>query len=148
MMYDTRRNNKLIIIIAIVLIALFALGLTCGDDRDVIVNSNDDMPFDDDADFDDDTFTDDDSGYAELEKCVIDGVPYRNLQKNPDNPCYICDVKKSVSEWTEYNAKPCDDGLFCNGRDLCYGGVCDLHEGDPCAPRQCDEEADACVDSR
>jgi len=31
------------------------------------------------------------------------------------------------------NSAPCDDGLFCNGADLCDQGACDLHAGDPCS---------------
>lgn len=31
---------------------------------------------------------------------------------------------------------PCDDGLFCNGADLCNAGVCE-HEGDPCPGGEC-----------
>ena len=26
----------------------------------------------------------------------------------------------------------CDDGVFCNGPDVCAAGECDIHEGDPC----------------
>src|SRR5262249_10438365 len=30
------------------------------------------------------------------------------------------------------NTAPCDDGLFCNGADVCSGGTC-THAGNPCA---------------
>jgi hypothetical protein len=42
------------------------------------------------------------------------------------------------------NTSPCDDGLFCNGNDVCAGGVC-THPGDPChAPTTCDETHESC----
>jgi photosystem II stability/assembly factor-like uncharacterized protein len=46
------------------------------------------------------------------------------------------------------NTAPCDDGLFCNGADVCADGTC-THPGDPCATgpecaRTCDEAADDC----
>jgi hypothetical protein len=42
------------------------------------------------------------------------------------------------------NTAPCDDGVFCNGVDVCGGGAC-VHPGDPCpAPTVCDAAAGAC----
>jgi len=48
------------------------------------------------------------------------------------------------------NTLPCDDALFCNGTDVCAGGVCG-HTGDPCVGGGvcgdlCDEIADNCLD--
>jgi len=45
---------------------------------------------------------------------------------------------------------PCDDGLHCNGADLCAGGACGVHAGDPCAGgadcrNVCDESRRACL---
>jgi hypothetical protein len=37
----------------------------------------------------------------------------------------------------------CDDGLFCNGAEVCIGGEC-IGGGDPCVGASCDEAADAC----
>ncbi len=37
---------------------------------------------------------------------------------------------------------PCDDGVFCNGADTCYGGSCDLHNGDPCQFFECNTVCD------
>ncbi|MBC8293775.1 MAG: hypothetical protein H8E45_11510, partial [Proteobacteria bacterium] len=47
------------------------------------------------------------------------------------------------------NVVACDDGLFCNGADVCAAGACG-HEGDPCAAgiacnNSCDETADNCL---
>ena len=32
-----------------------------------------------------------------------------------------------------FNSEPCDDGVFCNGPDICQNGSCSLNLGDPCA---------------
>ena len=50
------------------------------------------------------------------------------------------------------NTAPCDDGAFCNGADVCSGGSCSSHAGDPCTgsdgdancSESCDEGADNC----
>jgi hypothetical protein len=47
------------------------------------------------------------------------------------------------------NNGPCDDGIFCNGEDLCSGNTCSLHLGNPCTNAgecqdTCDEAGDAC----
>lgn len=49
------------------------------------------------------------------------------------------------------NSAPCDDGLFCNGTDVCSGGSCG-HSGDPCASGTecndtCNEAADSCAEA-
>jgi hypothetical protein len=44
------------------------------------------------------------------------------------------------------NTDPCDDGLYCNGADTCYGGLCSSHTGDPCTPPlECNENLDDCL---
>ncbi|MEO8604726.1 MAG: hypothetical protein ABI629_19310 [bacterium] len=48
------------------------------------------------------------------------------------------------------NTATCDDGLFCNGGDMCSGGACAAHSGDPCAAggecnRTCNEATDSCA---
>jgi hypothetical protein len=44
------------------------------------------------------------------------------------------------------NSESCDDGLYCNGADVCSGGECG-HAGSPCSgtTAQCDEASDGCV---
>ena len=37
---------------------------------------------------------------------------------------------------------PCDDGLFCDGDDYCYGGTCSYHTGDPCSFSECNDLCD------
>ena len=33
------------------------------------------------------------------------------------------------------NNSPCDDGIFCNGADICSGGSCSFHAGTPVRKR-------------
>ncbi|MEE8558112.1 MAG: hypothetical protein V3T14_09530, partial [Myxococcota bacterium] len=55
-----------------------------------------------------------------------------------------CPADFSVPDLT-----PCNDGLFCNGSDLCNEGTCSLHGSDPCRLlgdcKGCDEELDQCL---
>ena len=47
----------------------------------------------------------------------------------------------------------CNDGLFCNGTDVCASGACSVHAGDPCpgpdgdsnCAESCNEAADTCT---
>jgi len=59
----------------------------------------------------------------------------------------VCDGQGACTHPT--NAAPCDDGVFCNGADLCQNGVC-AHAGDPCASgtacdNTCNEAAKDCL---
>jgi hypothetical protein len=43
----------------------------------------------------------------------------------------------------------CDDDVYCNGADICLGGACALHAGNPCSGQPeclnvCDEGSDVC----
>ncbi|MEO8604519.1 MAG: hypothetical protein ABI629_18250 [bacterium] len=66
-----------------------------------------------------------------------------------DNPC-TTDVCDDAGRCTYApNDDPCDDGVFCNGADICAGGACAVHAGDPCAGgaacnARCDEVAADC----
>jgi hypothetical protein len=42
------------------------------------------------------------------------------------------------------NSNGCDDGMFCNGTDLCGAGSCSVHSGDPCGGATCDEAGRRC----
>ncbi|MEE8311959.1 MAG: hypothetical protein V3R77_06865 [Candidatus Binatia bacterium] len=47
------------------------------------------------------------------------------------------------------NSSPCDDGIFCNGNDVCSNGSCSFHAGPPCVLSGdcrdvCDEGAQTC----
>ena len=51
----------------------------------------------------------------------------------------------TLDQYCRYrNASYCDDGLFCNGDDICFLGECQ-HAGDPCSLQLlCDEDNDRC----
>jgi hypothetical protein len=54
----------------------------------------------------------------------------------------------TIGETCLTNAE-CDDGCFCNGVEVCRGGLCDIgsdpcDDGFECTTASCDEEADAC----
>jgi cysteine-rich repeat protein len=62
--------------------------------------------------------------------------------------CFACSGQPSACAPTSGAA--CDDGVFCNGVDVCSSGVC-THAGDPCAGGSecadaCDELVDVCAD--
>ncbi|NOY91745.1 MAG: hypothetical protein GXP55_11165 [Deltaproteobacteria bacterium] len=47
------------------------------------------------------------------------------------------------------NASPCDDGVFCNGFDVCADGACQPGADDPCPPpTTCDEASRVCLGCR
>lgn len=41
-------------------------------------------------------------------------------------------------------ASECDDGLYCNGEELCVSGACQS-PGNPCGADYCDESTDSCI---
>ncbi len=53
------------------------------------------------------------------------------------------------------NSEPCSDGVYCNGPDVCSGGTCSIHGGNPCAGQNvgpdcsdsCNESSDDCTAS-
>lgn len=87
--------------------------------------------------------------------CSIDRMCYWEHQRNPENPCQVCDSAEAPYAWSDYDGAVCDDGVFCNGADTCSGGSCSEHVGDPCGDdgvqcngtESCDEAAGACVHS-
>lgn len=61
------------------------------------------------------------------------------------NPCTDDACGASGCEHVN-NADSCDDGVFCNGADICAGGTCSAHAGDPCPGESlCDEDAETCT---
>ncbi len=43
------------------------------------------------------------------------------------------------------NSNSCDDGLYCNGADICSAGSCSVHIGNPCTGSgDCNEATDSC----
>ena len=87
------------------------------------------------------------AGCVIAQSCIADGA------QNPSNPCLICDAAADRTDWTDNNGQSCDDGLFCNGNDLCLSGTCSFHSGDPClddgmycnGTEYCDQTAGACL---
>ncbi|HJQ84831.1 MAG TPA: hypothetical protein VKA21_12185 [Candidatus Binatia bacterium] len=61
---------------------------------------------------------------------------------------YACDDAGGCVVAGPHDGQPCDDGIFCNGVDVCSGGAC-VHGGDPCAGqgscRACDDAIDECL---
>jgi hypothetical protein len=78
--------------------------------------------------------------------CVADG------DASPLNPCEVCDIATSRTEYSpEAAGITCDDGFFCTEADVCDGaGGCggtaiDCSDGLDCTTDTCDEDADACM---
>jgi subtilisin family serine protease len=71
------------------------------------------------------------------------------LDCDDGDPCTIdtCTNTDCTNE-VAADGEPCDDGLHCNGEDLCEDGEC-LHAGDPCAGlgqcEACNEANDICL---
>lgn len=87
-----------------------------------------------------------------LTTCLIGGETF-HPGPNPENACLICDPLQNLYDWTIIeNGEPCDDGLYCNGTDICGAGTCSIHSGDPCPADEfwcngaeyCDEENEKC----
>jgi hypothetical protein len=82
--------------------------------------------------------------------CVIDGVCWPAGARDPGNPCHACDPTAAADAWTDLDAVPCDDGLFCTVNDTCDAGVCAggeraCDDGVACnGVETCDEDDDAC----
>ena len=87
--------------------------------------------------------------------CEVVGQCTEAGMANPDNPCQKCDPETAAKGWTDLSDVACDDGVFCNGEDICLGGVCAIHSGQPCpddgvfcnGTELCDEELAACTSS-
>ena len=77
--------------------------------------------------------------------CLIAGVCLFDGQRNPLNPCQVCDVSASATELVDDEGTSCDDGLFCNGVDKCAGSVCATHAGNPCGAMSCSEVERQCA---
>jgi hypothetical protein len=60
-------------------------------------------------------------------------------------PTAVCDEANDVCVECLIDQDCPDDGLFCNGNEICVAGVCD-HEGDPCEVGQACTEGVGCED--
>ncbi|MFX1517170.1 MAG: Kazal-type serine protease inhibitor domain-containing protein, partial [Promethearchaeota archaeon] len=75
------------------------------------------------------------------------GIP---LDCNDDNVCTDDYCSPSSGCIYTFNTAPCDDGLFCNGFEVCQDGVCesgsvvDCNDGISCTIDSCNELTDSC----
>ncbi|HPQ72100.1 MAG TPA: hypothetical protein PKW95_23465 [bacterium] len=66
--------------------------------------------------------------------CYIDGICYYDGQPAiPGEPCLVCNTEISTEEFVYNDGAACDDGVYCNGADVCMDGYCSQHDGDPCS---------------
>lgn len=75
--------------------------------------------------------------------------PFQTPCTSDGNPC-TADVCDSGATCTHHaHGSFCDDGIFCNGVDICSGTECAIHIGDPCAFNDCrsvcDEISTSCI---
>jgi hypothetical protein len=73
--------------------------------------------------------------------CMIDGTPWGDQQRNPGNPCEICDPVLDPEGWSSLTTDndPCGnaiDQVCCNGGCCPQGQCCDL-QGRACVPCVC-----------
>ncbi len=82
--------------------------------------------------------------------CVISGVCYGDGERNPLDPCQVCNVAQSATAFSNNDGATCDDGLFCTINDTCSGDVCsgtarDCRDGVSCnGDESCNEATDTC----
>lgn len=83
--------------------------------------------------------------------CPVDGfVSAGDACADDDNECTDDECNGSGQCTHLNNSAPCDDLLYCNGADMCGGGSCSVHAGDPCTTGgecndACNETADDCA---
>jgi hypothetical protein len=83
--------------------------------------------------------------------CSIGGVCYVDGDRNPANPCELCDASRSASTWSSNDGARCDDGAFCTVGDSCRAGSCvgaprDCDDGIACSGIEtCSEVSDRCL---
>jgi hypothetical protein len=53
-----------------------------------------------------------------------------------------CDEASDACTATDPDSSACDDGVFCNGAEVCAAGACGGSSGDPCAASVGDADAD------
>ncbi len=81
--------------------------------------------------------------------CLIDGVCRLANEQKADNQCLMCIPEVSPEAWSSNEGASCDDGLWCDGNEVCADGVC-VHQQPPCVDDGldctdvCDESAREC----
>lgn len=73
--------------------------------------------------------------------CVNNSCEYGEFSCTSPEPCAVSQCNEISG--CEVSPKDCNDGLFCNGDDLCINGECQ-HSGNPCESGLCDEVNDVC----
>lgn len=64
---------------------------------------------------------------------------------NDNNPCTEDECNPATGECgIPRNETACDDGLYCNGEDMCVEGECTAGTDDPCGGRTCNEAMNSC----
>jgi hypothetical protein len=59
---------------------------------------------------------------------------FNDEDKNPSDPCMVCDAEEEPSKWSPANGGACDDGNDCTKDDYCQTGVCKgVYYGGQCA---------------
>ncbi|MFT5357498.1 MAG: hypothetical protein ACI9KE_004735 [Polyangiales bacterium] len=92
-----------------------------------------------------------DSCVASCTGCAIEGSCYGDGQRNPANPCSVCDAAASQTDWSPNDGASCDDGLFCTTMDVCTDTTCGggpraCGDGVACnGDETCDEDGDLCA---
>jgi hypothetical protein len=84
--------------------------------------------------------------------CVSPGDPCDGADGDA-NCSEQCDEATDTCSAPDPNGSPCDDGLFCNGSEVCTAGVCGSSSGDPCpgangdgnCAETCDEASNTCT---
>ena len=83
--------------------------------------------------------------------CLIGSTCYSDQSANPLNACQICDVSAATDAWSDNDGATCDDELWCTENDVCSGGVCggtarQCDDGVFCNGVEiCDEDNDQCA---
>ena len=77
-------------------------------------------------------------------RCIGSGDPC----ERPDgdaNCSESCNEETDACDARDPDASACDDGVYCNGTDLCASGACAWHSGSPCpAPGDDDDCMEGC----
>ncbi|MBW2524025.1 MAG: FG-GAP repeat protein [Deltaproteobacteria bacterium] len=86
--------------------------------------------------------------------CVLAGDPCAAAIGDADDDCSeSCDEVERACTLPDPDGASCDDGVYCNGPETCWEGVCASSGGNPCpgadrdgdCRESCDETADACT---
>jgi hypothetical protein len=83
--------------------------------------------------------------------CALQGVCVSSGTTNPENPCEVCDPRRSAMSWSANDGVLCDDELFCTIDEVCSAGRCvggerQCDDGVSCnGVAVCDENSDICV---